>query len=141
MAAARREIQVLGYMGVIPFLVLGFWPWGYPNHAELATRVLAAYAFGIICFLLGSWWGIALLRKDAGINILSNIVFIAGAAAMIFLPPPLWLLMAAILFLLLIAVERSLAMFKPQPAYYARLRLTLSLAASVGLLANYLAVI
>ncbi len=140
MKAARKEIQVLGYAGLLPFLALGIWPWISTEQSEWVTRTLALYAFGIICFLLGSWWGIALLRRDAKISIGSNIVFLIAAASMLFLPPPIWFLVATFLFLLLMLVERRLELFKPQPAYYARLRLNLSLAASASLLMNYWAI-
>ena len=136
MTGTRKEINILGYLGLIPFLGLGIWPWIFTSHSEWVARTLALYAFGILCFLLGSWWGIALLRNDANISVISNLVFLVAAAGVLLLPPPVWFLLATFLFLLLMIMERRLMIFKPQPVYYAKLRLNLSLAASAGLLLN-----
>lgn len=137
MTGTRKEIQILGYLGLIPFLGLGIWPWIFVDQSEWVARALALYAFGILCFLLGSWWGIALLRNDANISIISNIVFLVAAAGVLLLSPSAWFLLATFLFLLLLIMERRLVIFKRQPVYYATLRLNLSLAASAGLLMNY----
>lgn len=137
MTGTRKEIQILGYLGLIPFVVLGVWPWIFAGQSDWVARALALYAFGILCFLLGSWWGIALLRNDANVSILSNLVFLVAAAGAVLLPPPVWFLLAAFLFLLLLVMERRLMIFNRQPVYYAKLRLHLSLAASASLLCNY----
>ena len=95
---------------------------------------MAHYALGIVAFLLGIWWGLGLIRRSAAALIMSNALFLAAFAGRSLLPDPLFLVLAAIILSLTLVVERSHALFRPQPPYYARLRLELTAVAAITLL-------
>lgn len=99
-------------------------------------QALAAYSFGILCFLLGSWWGLGLARQNTSAIILSNGLFLVAFFGFVLLAASHYLTLAAVLFLLLVAVERRHILFRPQPRYYARLRAALSITATISLLAT-----
>ena len=104
-----------------------------PHHRETYGAWLASYALGIICFLPGIWWGLALIRRSVVALVLSNGIVIMAWFGHILLQHDGFLLLCAILFPITIMVEKSLAIFNVQPAYYARLRLQLSAVASICL--------
>jgi len=96
--------------------------WRDTHHARLYAELLANYALAIVCFLVGIWWGIALIRRSAAILTLSNaVVIIAFAGRSLLNYSPFFLLCAALLVFTLL-VERHHSMFRRQPAYYATLR-------------------
>ncbi len=104
------------------------------ERLTLWSDVLSAYAFGILTFLLGAWWGIALLKRFPSVLLLSNAVFLLLLSTYLLLPVSLFFLAAAACFLVVLWTERRHALFAPQPGYYARLRIQLSTVASVTLI-------
>lgn len=105
-----------------------------PPVAAIAALLLADYAFGILCFLLGIWWGIGLMRGDSVPIVWSNILFIVLFVARATLDRTPFMLTEALLFVALLALERWLPAFRRQPPYYAALRTRLSLVACAALL-------
>jgi hypothetical protein len=96
--------------------------------------MIASYALAIICFLVGAWWGIALIRRGQLALLLSNGVVIVAFLGHALLPTPAFLLCCAALFPATVLVERRAGIFRAQPAYYARLRLHLTVVAVATLL-------
>lgn len=126
--------RLLGWAGLLPFVALAAGMLFIPAVAHIAATLLAGYAFGILCFLLGIWWGIGVMRGDPAPLLWSNGLFIALFFAWAVLHGPPFMVVAGLLFLVLLALERRLSVFKPQPAYYAALRARLSVVAAASLL-------
>ena len=94
--------------------------------SEVAFTALSSYALAIICFLSGSWWGIALLRRETAVVIMSNLVVVGAWFAWLLLGSKPALLALACFLVLTAIVEGVHPMFRPQPRYYRRLRLVLT---------------
>jgi hypothetical protein len=52
---SQRIAGALGYAGLIPFVIPAVLVIAGSDHADLSTSIAEIYAFGIICFLTGSW--------------------------------------------------------------------------------------
>jgi hypothetical protein len=83
---------------------------------------------------VGSWWGVALIRRSPLALVSSNAVVIVAFVGHALLHTPAFLLLAATLYPSTILVERRARIFQAQPPYYARLRLQLTAVATVSLL-------
>jgi len=114
-----------------PAAILGAGEWGRP-----VGSALAAYAMAIVCFLAGAWWGVALLRRRPEILIASNVVVIVACLGFVLLGLGGSMLLLAVLLLAVVGVEHWHTAFRPQPHYYALMRLRLSVVASVSLLSS-----
>ena len=128
----------LGRAGLLPFIAAPLAMYLLPEQADLAGRALSVYALAIICFLVGVWWGLALIRRQASALVYSNAVVIVAFFGHLGLSTAGFLALCALLFPGTILVERSQALFRPQPAYYARLRLQLTLVATLALVLSAL---
>lgn len=60
-----RGMSLLGWGGVLPFLLAVLVAWGLPQRAELAAAVFVSYGAVILSFLGGARWGRA-LAADVG---------------------------------------------------------------------------
>ena len=132
--ATARTASRLGWAGLLPFLAAPLAVSVSTNPADMVGPALVAYSLAIVCFLMGSWWGIALLRRTPVILVVSNVVVIAACLGCVFMGLRANLLLLALLLAGTIGVERMHPMFWPQPDYYATLRLRLSAVASLTLL-------
>jgi hypothetical protein len=129
--------QALGYSGVLPFIGLAM-AIGLQPQQQRWQQLLAGYALAILCFLLGAWWAIALLRRFRLPLLLSNLLVIATVFSFILLPTGYFYLIAATLFIVLTVVERRHPQFSRQPTYYALMRVRLSAIAAASLVAGFL---
>lgn len=105
-----------------------------PHYQQLWGKSLAAYTLAILCFLVGAWWGLALIRRSPVVLLLSNAVVLCAFFGHILLTRAHFFLLAALLFLAIVIFERQHSLFLRQPLYYERLRLQLSLVAIASLL-------
>ena len=126
--------RALGWAGLLPFIALAAAMLLLPAMAAPAADLLAHYAFGILCFLLGTWWGIGVMRPDPAPLLWSNGLFIALFVARAMLQGAPFLVISALLFVVVLLVARHLPAFRRQPAYYRALRARLSLVAATALL-------
>lgn len=124
----------LGRAGLLPFIGLMAALYLDTQHQQLWAKSLASYTLAIICFLVGAWWGLALIRRSPAALLMSNAVVLVAFFGHVLLASGSFFLLGAILFVATVVIERRHALFHPQPPYYARLRLQLSLVASVSLL-------
>jgi len=126
----------LGRAGLLPFLGLSVAIAADTRHRDFWAQALAIYSLGIICFLLGAWWGLALVRRYPAALVYSNALFLVAFFSYMSLNLQAFFLLSALLFPALLLIERRHALFRLQPAYYARLRFYLSLTASASLLVS-----
>ena len=124
----------LGRAGLLPFIGLLAAVYLDAQNQQLWAEVLSTYTLAIICFLVGSWWGLALIRRSPSALLLSNAMVLAAFFGHVLLGSAAFFLLGALLFLVTVVMERRHALFGRQPSYYSRLRLQLSLVASASLL-------
>jgi hypothetical protein len=132
-SSIRKTATWLGWGGLLPFFGLPVAMAIYPSHQALCAQTLAAYSLGIICFLLGTWWGLTLIRRHTSALLMSNGFFLVTFASYILHDLQTFFMTSALLFIVLLLIERRHALFREQPVYYARLRALLSVTASLSL--------
>ena len=136
--SARTLITGLGYAGLIPFVIPALLVLAGSAFSGFAITTAETYALAIICFLTGSWWGMATgPGKQAGI-LLSN-VYLVIAFLLMLLAPAWWALAAAILLLGIFALERSQSLFAVLSDYYRHMRAVLTVIASASMLVIHFA--
>ncbi len=123
----------LGRAGLLPFIALAAALVVDVHHAAFWQRALGLYALGILCFLLGSWWGMALIKRYPSALLLSNGLFLVAFFSYLALSPATLFFVYAAMFVVIVLVERRHPLFAPQPSYYARLRAQLSAVAAIAL--------
>ena len=131
--SAGSIIHALGYAGLIPFIIPAALVATSSGYTDLAIVIAEAYAFGIICFLNGSWWGMASRVEIRTVILLSNLYFIT-AFLLLLLIPAWWSLAASILLIGIFAIEQSDTLFPSLPHYYRKMRAVLTLISGSSML-------
>ena len=131
--STRSIIIALGYAGLIPFVIPAILVTTSSGYAALAALIAETYAFGIICFLTGSWWGMASTTDSRSVILLSNIYFITAFLIM-FLAPAWWSFAASILLVGIFALEQIDSLFPSLPHYYRKMRSILTLISGSSML-------
>jgi len=136
---ASPEIAVLlGYAGALPFILAVLLVMVPGDHHSVVRTSLLLYSLAIVSFLAGSWWGIALLRRQPAILVASNVLVVtAWLGAWLLHPAPALLCLAGVL-IATVLVERRHRVFTSQPAYYRGLRLKLTVISVLALVLVYL---
>lgn len=129
-------VTLLGRAGLLPFLITPVLMLIAPIHSGLWSAAIAQYALAIICFLVGSWWGLALIRRSTDAIITSNVLLLAAVLGSISLPVSLTLPLYALLLAATVIFESKHHMFSRRPPYYARLRKHLTMVAVPALLVS-----
>ncbi|MGB1140108.1 MAG: DUF3429 family protein [Halioglobus sp.] len=134
MTGVPATARLLGTAGLLPFIAgAAIAVVAQGEVAAFAHQALAAYALAIICFLCGAWWGIALIRRDAAILLVSNLLVVLAWLAVLLLAKDVVLVGLALLLVTTVVVEGRYALFEPQPAYYRRMRWQLTAVATTCL--------
>jgi hypothetical protein len=134
-AHAQIVTRFLGVAGLVPFVLPALLVVSGSALAAESAQIAAAYAFAIICFLGGSWWGMAQASGIRATLILSNVYLILALG--LYLSTIEWWPLAAMLLLLGAWIcEQNRRLFPALPPAYRRLRvlLTLVAAASMGVI-------
>ena len=130
-------IKILGYAGLIPFFGLAVLSIVLSDNI-LVIDSLALYAFGIFTFLCGAWWPTADMQDAKFWRIvLSNVLFLTAFFAFLLLPNQ-WLAIGPVLFILIWAMERFSTLIPKASAAYSKMRMILTLVASISMLITYL---
>ena len=137
MISVQIIYRVLGYAGLIPFVIPAYLVVAGSAHAGLSVAIAGAYAFGIICFLTGSWWGMALTSGHRAPLLMSNLYFLVAFFIFLF-ALPWWPLASAVLLIGIFVAELNTHLFPEFPALYRKMRTTLTLVASISMLAVHL---
>jgi hypothetical protein len=135
----------LGALGLVPFIALaGSLPFAPGDLKPQLTRALVAYGATILSFLGGIHWGLAIggttPTAAAALKsrlILSVVPSLVAWAALLIRPSHALLLLAAAIALMLVVDIRATRLGHA-PAWYPRLRIPLSCAVAVSLLAGAL---
>lgn len=138
MTGAQRITSLLGFAGLIPFVIPALLVVSATEYAELSMTIAGAYAFGIISFLCGSWWGMALNNDSAKVLLFSNLYFLT-ALLIFLLASRWWPLAAAILLMSILFAEQNSTLFPRFPASYRKMRVLLTLVACASMLTLHLA--
>jgi len=130
-------IKILGYAGLIPFFGLAVLSIVLSDNI-LVIDSLALYAFGIFTFLCGAWWPTADMQ-DAKFwrVVLSNVLFLTAFFAFLLLPNQ-WLAIGSVLFIIIWAMERFSSLIPKASPAYSKMRMILTLVASISMLITYL---
>jgi len=138
MTSARSVTNSLGYAGLIPFIVPAAMIAANSEHSAFLVSFTGAYAFGIICFLTGTWWGMALAPGSRSALLLSNLFFLAAFFIFLFVNQ-VWPIAAAIVLVGIYLAEQHSSLFSEFPKTYRKMRTVLTLLASVSMLAIHIA--
>lgn len=133
-----NTVLLLGYSGLIPFIALPVLLYFSAAEIPWLPAILNTYAFGIISFMCGTWWraDTKTVAKTSAL-ILSNCLFLIGFFSFT-LAPKIWPLFASILLLLLFAIEHYTPLIGDFTPSYRRMRGTLSVVASMGMLFSFI---
>ena len=134
-SSAPAVTRALGYAGLIPFVLPALLVLSGSTHGTVATQLAGTYALAIICFLVGSWWGMAQTSGVRATLLLSN-AFLLVALLLYLLASEWWSLAAALLLMGAWVCEQSSRLFPAFPQDYRRMRaiLTLVAANSMGIM-------
>jgi len=136
--SAHSIIKTLGYAGLIPFVIPAILVTFDIGDPAFATLVAETYAFGIICFLTGSWWGMAAAPGNRAVIMLSNVYFLVAFLILLLLQQ-WWSLTASILLAGIFGLEWSRSLFPVLSDSYRKLRAILTLVSSTSMFAIHLA--
>ena len=138
MLAARRTVYALGFAGLLPFVIPALILALNLTHSVLVLQIVNAYAFGIVCFLCGTWWGMTLKDGNRQVLLLSNFLFLVAFFVFCFFAH-WWALAACVLLAGLFIIERNSAIVPQIPDYYRKMRALLTLVAGGSMLVVHLA--
>jgi hypothetical protein len=136
--SARLVINTLGYAGLIPFMLPAILVTVGSDYTDIAILIGETYSFAIICFLTGSWWGMASGTGNRVIIILSNVYFIIAFLLMM-LTPSWWSLAASVLLIGIFGLEQNRSLFPALERYYRNMRAILTLFSSGSMMVIHLA--
>ena len=134
----QKVVLALGTAGLIPFLSAPLLL--LMGYIAIANEIARLYGLAIVCFLAGSWWGIALVAgkltsyERMTVLIISNLVVIGAVLALLLLSPGSSQMALAGVLVLQLLIERTLRGLTRQPSYYLLMRLALSTVAASCLL-------
>ena len=137
MISPQLVTVALGFAGLIPFVIPALLVVTGSDHADFSASIADIYAFGIICFLTGSWWGMALTPGHRAALLLSNFYFLTAFFIFLF-ALPWWPLAAAVLLIGIFVAELNASLLPEFPGHYRKMRTFLTLVASVSMLAIHL---
>ena len=121
--------RVLGYAGLVPFVFAALLVASASPHASLATELVGSYALTIICFLYGSWWGMAQSSAVRTTLLLSNTLLLLALALYLF-AREWWPLAAAGLLVGTWLCEQNRGLFPDYASQYRVMRTLLTLIAA-----------
>ena len=129
-----QAASLLGNAGLLPFILGALCAAVFVDRAAFVATALVYYSLAIVSFLAGAWWGIALLKREPVMLFASNAVVVAAWAATLLLDYTWALAALGSLLILTVMVENRHRMFAPQPIYYRRMRLRLTVVAALSLI-------
>jgi len=136
--SARLVVNTLGYAGLIPFIVPAIMVTVDSGYTDIAILIAETYSFAIICFLTGSWWGMACGTGNRVVIVLSNVYFVTAFLLMV-ITPGWWSLAASVLLIGIFGLEQNRSLFPALEQYYRTMRAILTLFSSGSMMVIHLA--
>ena len=122
---------VLMFAGLVPFAVLAAWFWVDGSRESL--QPLNLYSFGIVSFLVGTWWQPLAVGSRVFGALVGNALFLVAAGLLVWAPNS-FPIAAALLLLLIFVLEQCMPWVGLQQRRYRRSRLMVTACASVCLI-------
>ncbi len=132
MSCVPAVTRALGYAGLIPFVLPALLVLSGSAYGSVATEFAGTYALAIICFLGGSWWGMAQTSGVRSTLLLSNAILLVALLLYLF-ASEWWSLSAALLLMGAWICEQSSRLFPAYPQDYRRMRIILTLIAAISM--------
>ena len=130
--------KMLGYAGLIPFIIFSLGSWIPLPYVSDAIRILVAYAAVILSFMGAIHWGVALSRsaRHRSKYYIASVLPALTAWLALLLPESYALLILLTAFIVLLAYD--CAVMKPQgfPLWYIPLRIRLTIVVALCLLST-----
>jgi hypothetical protein len=135
--------KILGYAGLIPFIVFSIGCWIPLPYVTNAPAILIAYAAVILSFMGAVHWGVAMAGADQqkGRYFVASVVPALLAWPALLLPHAFALVIVLTGFIGLYAYDRSVASAQSLPGWYIPLRTRLTTVVSICLVGALLAFI
>lgn len=141
MTANETGAKILGYAGLIPFVVFAVGSWVSLPYVEDATAVLLGYAAVILSFMGAIHWGMAMANNDAhgAKYFIASVIPALLAWLALLLSQPLALVLLLFGFVGLLVYDSRVEKSQHFPAWYipmrARLTFVVALCLAVSLAA------
>ena len=123
--------RLLAFAGALPFVASALWLWS--GHATVpvlgsVANIAASYGLLILAFMAGVQWGQKLSGIATTLNLflISNAIALAGWFAYLLLSPKLFFASLALLFAVVLMVDKRLAAEEHLTADYIRTRTAVS---------------
>ena len=129
---ASAITRALGYAGLMPFVLAAATVLSASQYSALAQSLAGSYALAILCFLCGSWWGMAQRSAVRATLLLSNAYLLLALALYLF-APGWWALAAALLLAGAWLCEQSRKLYPDYADEYRRMRAILTLLAAASM--------
>lgn len=134
---ATGVTRALGYAGLVPYVLAAALVLAASPRADIAATLAGSYALAIICFLCGSWWGMAQRSAVASTLLLSNAYLLLALGLYLF-AAEWWALAAALLLAGAWICEQNSSLFRRYPRDYRRMRAILTLFTGTSMASIYL---
>lgn len=142
MAANQTGAKILGYAGLIPFVVFAVGSWVSLPYVDDATAILLSYAAVILSFMGAIHWGLAMANQhDRGTHyFIASVIPALLAWFALLLSQPLALALLLLGFVGLLVYDKRVE--KPQhlPDWYIPMRLRLTFVVALCLAVSLIAV-
>lgn len=134
--------KILGYAGLIPFVVFAAGSWVSLPYVEDATAILLSYAAVILSFMGAIHWGLAMANNHAhgAKYFIASIIPALVAWLALLLSQPLALVLLIIGFVGLLVYDKRVEASQHFPAWYIPMRIRLTLTVALCLAVSLVAV-
>lgn len=142
LTANQTSAKILGYAGLIPFVVFAVGSWVSLPYVDDATAILLTYAAVILSFMGAIHWGLAMANNHvhgARYFIASVIPSLLAWLALL-LPQPLALALLLFGFIGLLVYDKRVEHSQHLPGWYIPMRIRLTLVVALCLVASLVSV-
>jgi len=138
----ESTIKILGYAGLIPFLVFSIGHWITLPYIDDPSAILIAYAAVILSFMGAIHWGAAITTSDKkhSAHLIVSVIPALIAWLALLLPADFSMSVLLLGFIILLVYELALATPEGLPDWYITMRITLTTVVSLCLSASLIAV-
>ena len=114
-----QVIPLLAFAGSLP--LMGLMLVSPMISSGLASALFGLYGLAIACFLLGSWWGVALVSAPRALLPVAELAA-SNALLLVVFDGAILLLLQAGLFIVILLLEQAMPRLRAAPQYYRSMR-------------------